>query len=388
VAVRQPRQFQPEEIELLTTAGNAIGVAVENARLYEEQRQAAAELRVSERKYRTLFENANDAIWVHDVEGRFTSANKACEKLTGYLVEELLGKNVSELLSEESLSLARMVARKLLNGEPVEHGYEQRIIRKDGSEAIIAISTSLVTSQGQPTGFQNIARDVTEERELQDNLRSHLREILRAQEEERRRIARELHDDTAQSLLLMMRYLDKVALASQHKLPQPVEETLNQLYQLAKDTYDSMRRYAQDLRPRILDDFGLIAALEWMTEDLNRGWGIDAHVEVVGGKRTLSPETQLVLFRIAQESLSNIKKHAEASKAVIKLELDDRIRMSVIDDGKGFILPRRLSALANSGKLGLAGMEERAHLLGGTLNIQSEPGKGTAVIVDLPSFEE
>ena len=139
--------------------------------------------------------------------------------------------------------------------------------------------------------------------------------------------------------------------------------------------------------PLFLDDFGLTAALEWVAEDLRKGEGIDVQVEVLGGKRTLSPEVQLVLFRIAQESLSNIRKHAASSKAVIKLEIDNGIRMSVTDNGKGFVLPRHLNDLTNSGKLGLAGMEERAHLFGGTLTIQSEPEKGTVVIVALP-FEE
>ncbi|GAI37297.1 unnamed protein product, partial [marine sediment metagenome] len=142
----------------------------------------------------------------------------------------------------------------------------------------------------------------------------------------------------------------------------------------------------QDLRPRILDDLGLIPALEWMAEDLEENYGIDAHVEVTGMEQTLPAETQLLLFRIAQEALTNIRRHAEASRAVVKLEFgDNSIKMAVSDNGRGFELPERMDDLANIGKLGLAGMRERARLLGGTLEVQSTPGKGTTLIVEVPS---
>jgi signal transduction histidine kinase len=113
--------------------------------------------------------------------------------------------------------------------------------------------------------------------------------------------------------------------------------------------------------------------------------GIDAYVEVIGMEQTLPAETQLVLFRIAQEALSNTRRHAQASKAVVQLEVKNtNIKMTVSDNGKGFKLPERIGDLASSGKLGLAGMQERAQLLGGRLRLQSEPGKGTIVTVEAP----
>lgn len=123
-----------------------------------------------------------------------------------------------------------------------------------------------------------------------------------------------------------------------------------------------------------------------MTEDLAKKHGIDAQVKVIGSERSLPAEVELLLFRIAQEALTNTRRHAEASRARITLEFgDDKVVLTVNDNGKGFKLPRRLGDLASVGKLGLAGMQERARLIGGRLELQSEVGKGTTLIVEVPS---
>ena len=359
-------------------------------RLRKEQEKltfALAKLRLSEESYRDLFQNAIDAIWVHDLNGNITAANTATEELTGYTTDELLGKNAKGFLSEDGLALAGMVKTKLLKGEPVEPRYQQRLFRSDGTEAIMEITTRLITKNGQPIAFQNIARDVTEERRMRDNMRFYLRKVLAAQEEERKRIARDLHDETAQSLLLLIHRLDAIASESRDKITQSIQEKLTQLRSLAAETLHGIRRYAQELRPAILDDLGLLAALEWLADGLITEKGIEVEVQDVLGQ-ALPQEAQLVLFRIAQEALGNIRKHAEASKAVIRLESGVRkMRMTITDNGKGFEVPKQLSDLASTGKLGLTGMQERAYLLHGTLSIQSEPGKGTTVIVEIPLEE-
>lgn len=179
--------------------GEIIGV-IESLDDITERKRAEEALHESEKSFRALFEGAYDAIWVHDLEGNIQTANKAATELGGYPVEELLGMNVKSFLSDESLELAREVSRKLTEHQPIDLPYELRLIRKDGSEAICMVSTNLITSDGEPKGFQNIARDVTQEKRMQDNLRYYLQEITKAQEEERKRIARELHDDTVQLL--------------------------------------------------------------------------------------------------------------------------------------------------------------------------------------------
>lgn len=346
---------------------------------------AMTSLRASEEKYRELFQNASDAIWIHDLDGRMIVANKACEKMTGYTVDELVGRNVTQFLSEEALALAREVKRRLLRGEPVEERYEQRIFRRDGTEAVMELATSLVQHDGQPVAFHNIARDVTDERKMRDSMRFYLRKVLAAQEEERKRLAREIHDDTAQSMLLLTHRLDAIASDPKNKLSKPVAEKLTGLHSLAIDTLDRLRLYAQDLRPAILDDLGLEAALQWMADKVITEDWIDVDVELDVHGHELPHEAQLTLFRIAQEALVNTKRHAEASRVVVRLEADgEKIQMTISDNGKGFEVPKPLSELSSTDKLGLIGMQERAQLLRGTLNILSEPGKGTVIVAEIP----
>jgi len=216
-------------------------------------------------------------------------------------------------------------------------------------------------------------------------MRYYVQLITEAQEEERKRIARELHDDVSPSLLLLIQHLDAITSRTRPKLSKPLKENLESLRSQAIEALEQLRHCAQDLRPRILDDLGLIAALEWMAEDLEENYGIKAHVEVIGVEGGLPAEVQLLLFRIAQEALSNIRRHSEAFTAIVRLEfVGSNITMTVSDNGKGFELPQRIEDLASVGKLGIMGMSERARLLSGTLEIKSELGKGTQVVAKLP----
>ena len=342
--------------------------------------------KLTEQNYRYLFENASDAIWVHDLKGNVTTANKAFEKLTGYTPEEFVGTDIMRLcVSEECLKVAREVQQRLLNGEDIEQPYEQRLLRKDGTARIMKVATSLITINGEVKGFQHIARDVTEERQVQENMRFYIEQITRAQEDERKRIARELHDNVAQTLLLLIQRLATITSRARPKLSSSLKENLEDLRFKTIEALEDLRHFAQDLRPPILDDFGLIPALEWVTEELVKNYGIDAHVEVIGIEQSLPDEVQLLLFRMAQEALRNVWKHSEASRAWVTVEFgDDKNVLTVKDNGKGFKLPERVGDIASRGKLGLIGMQERARLIGGSLRLQSEPGKGTTVTVEVP----
>jgi PAS domain S-box-containing protein len=385
VAMRGRRQFRRDEVELLTAIGNQIGVAVENARLYEQEREATMQLRVSEERYRELFENANDAIWVHDLEGNIIAANRASEKLTGYTVEELLQAsklNVSAFLSDDGLIMAKDIRRRLLKNEPVIQPYEQRIFRKDGTEAILMITTNLLTEGGRPVAFQHIARDVTEEKRMRENLQFYLRQINRAQEEERKRIARELHDDTIQYMVVLARQLDELA-SSSKGLSDEERLHLENLRQQINSIMEGVRRLSHDLRPATLDRLGLLPALEWLASQVPSG--VSVEVKAYGTERRLPAEVELVLFRIAQEALSNVRRHSQATKAEVKVEFEDKkARITVKDNGKGFALPETMGDLVKAGRLGLAGMQERIQLLNGSLKIESEPGRGTTVTVEAP----
>lgn len=214
--------------------------------------------------------------------------------------------------------------------------------------------------------------------------RFYARRITQAQEEERQRIAHELHDETLQMLIVLSRRLEALA-----AMPQPTSETarqkLSSLRELVVHTLRDARRFVRDLRPPALDHLGLVAAIRGLVNDLGDEGGILATLEVEGQARRLLSEEELTLFRIAQEALNNVRRHSGASRATVRLAfVPDRIQMAVEDNGKGFRAPERIGDLVTAGKLGLAGMGERAHTLGGTVSVRSRQGQGTSVRVELP----
>ncbi len=384
IAMHRHRQFNQDEVELLVAIGNQIGVAVENARLYEQERRVAEQLRTSEERYRELFQNAHDAIWVHDTDGNIVSANAAAARLTGYGVEELCHMNVKSFLSEESLNLAKEVRTKLLDGVPVVQPYEQKLITKEGAEVILKLTTSVVEVNGNPIGFQHIARDVTQEKQMQESLRFYLRQISMAQEEERKRIARELHDDTIQALVVLARELDDIA-SSQKGLSEYKKILLDILRDRVNDIMAGVRRLSQDLRPPALDRLGLIPALEWLASDIERHSELKIKVKTYGISRRFPPEVELMLFRVVQEALRNVWRHSEVTSATVILVLSEKkIEITIVDNGKGFDIPETMDDLVRHGKLGLAGMQERIRLIGGSLKIESKPGRGTTVVIEAP----
>ncbi len=385
VAMHRHRQFNQDEVELLAAVGNQIGVAIENASLFEEERKVAEQLRVSEERYRALFQNAHDAIWVHDMDGNIVSANVAAARLTGYEVEELCRMNVKSFLSEGSLHLAKEIRSQLLDKRAASQPYEQKLITKEGVEAILKLTTDVVEVNGEAIGFQHIARDVTEEKRMQESLRFYLGQITMAQEEERKRIARELHDETIQSLVVLARQLDDIASGGKG-LSEYKKILLDILRERINNIMADVRRLSQDLRPPALDRLGLLPALEWLASDIGKRSGMNIEVTVKGVSRRFSPEVELVLFRVAQEALRNTLRHSQATSAEVAVEFGEKlIRIIVKDNGQGFYLPETTGDLVKRGRLGLAGMQERIKLVGGSLKISSKPGKGTIVTIEAPA---
>lgn len=384
IGMHNLRHFQTEEIDLLNTIAGQIASALENAYLYDEARRIADRLYKSERDYRSLFENAHDAIWFHNFDGTMLAANEATAQLTGYDIDMLIGMNVSRFFSEGELQAAKLIHDKLLAGEKIEQPYEQKLIRKDGILATVMLASSLITFDGQPVGFQHIARDITEEKRMQDDLRFYLKQITQAQEEERKRISRELHDDTAQYLFAMSRQIDNY-IRSDGTLNKQQLTFLNEMRQRIGDTLQGVRRFSQDLRPSIIDDLGLMPAVQWLVKKVQEEQSIKSNLIVIGNERRFSLEVELVLFRIIQEALSNIYRHACASKAEVVIKFNkSSVYIIISDNGRGFKIPANFVDFSSSGKLGLLGMSERVLLINGSIDIKSEPKKGTIVKVKAP----
>jgi len=334
----------------------------------EEEQRCPEQLRASEKRYRELFENASDAIWVQDSTGRLVDANAACARLTGYKLHELIGRP----------------ARRLLR-QPLAAGrHELPLRRKDGSEVIVELVVTPIPGDSQVSRWQCIVRDITERQRREETIRFFARQILRVQEEERHRIARELHDSTTQTLTVLSQRLEALAL-EQATLPQETIQRICGMRHIVKDAIEEIRRFSQNLRPPALDALGLLASLEEMAAGAQREQSITVEVRALGQVRRLEPEVELALFRIVQEALTNARRHAHPSEVIITLWFkEDSVRAAIRDDGRGVHLPDHLSDLLTTGRMGLVGIQERAQLLGGTASIRSRPGQGTTVCVELP----
>jgi PAS domain S-box-containing protein len=324
-----------------------------------------------------------------------THWNTAIESLSGLKREDIIGTDeqwrafynekrpaMADLIVDEASEeeIASYYLDKYEKSGLVEGAYEAEDFFSEiggGGRWLHFTASPIRDSRGEIIGAKETLVDVTDRRKAENNLRYYLQQVTRAQEEERRRIARELHDETAQDLVILLRQINTLA-SKGVELPEELQQQTHKIL-------DGVRRFSHDLRPPILDDLGLMPALEWLTSDLNNSFDIDIDMEVLGTARRFSPEIELVLFRIAQEALRNVWKHSKASEARVTVEFgDDKTVLTVKDNGQGFELPGEIGDLTVAGKLGLVGMQERAQLIGGTLTLQSELGKGTTVTVEVP----
>src|SRR5579859_1098567 len=237
--------------------------------------------------------------------------------------------------------------------------------------------------------LQDTLADLSSARRRQDELRDYATLITRVQEEERRRLARELHDDTAQALIALALGLDGLGRAiGQLDLTQRDKEWLASLQNLAEHTLEGVRRACRDLRPSVLDDLGLRAALEWLS-DSSSARGVPCQFSCRGVAQPTTSESEIAIFRITQEALSNIWRHSGATRASIELlYLREQLRLTIHDNGRGIMPDDSIDAAYahySQGGLGLPGMRERAALIGATLKITSSPGNGCYVELSLPT---
>lgn len=418
----QQGRFGPPDLQLLAPIGDAIGVAVENARLHQDvARQLRIQQRLNEAVTQITSELELDRILpkvlqiakeLVGADGGLIALLDQDRNLVHYPYLHNLPQRLAQVTVPTETGLAGEVATTcqpiVVRSYPdypraipafVEAGVTSSVAvpivggeQCFGALSLVSLSRArsfserdlaILTALGQQAGIA-IANA-----RLYETMRFYARQISQAQEDERRRIARELHDETIQTLIAVSRRLEAMA-ATVSTLPvetaDPALQQLGRLQELLGDATRGVRRFVQDLRPPALDHLGLVAALEGTTADLVEKDGLEASLHVQGETRRLAPEEELVLFRIAQEALSNVRRHSGASRVEVELEfLPQRVRMVITDNGHGFSAPERISDLVTSGRLGLIGMHERARLLGGTLQIQSGPGRGrTTVTVDVP----
>jgi signal transduction histidine kinase len=232
-----------------------------------------------------------------------------------------------------------------------------------------------------------LSRMASQLRAAQAGMRSYAAALLQGQEEERARLARELHDETVQTLIALEHRIHMVRRALQRD-PGTVEGRLEELSQMATDAVLEVRRVVRALRPLYLEDLGWLSALRTLVEELDKRDDLTATFTLLGRERRLDPVQELAFYRIAQEALTNVERHSQADRVDIQVIVGPEIRLVIADNGVGFRPPQRPEDLASAGHFGLVGMHERAQIIGARLTLESVQGKGTRVEISLPLEEQ
>jgi two-component system sensor histidine kinase UhpB len=343
-----------------------------------------AERRRAQELFKTLANNSPIAVYIVQ-DGKFQFVNVQFQQHAGVNESELLGMDASEFVLPEDRDMVRRMSLAMLKGER-SNPYEFRFVSHDGQIKWVIERVASIQHNGRPATLANFM-DIMERKHSEEVLmrsESQLRllsqRIIEVQEEEQARIARELHDQLGQELVALK--IEAVSLAEKLADAPVLRERARAILDLAERLDATSHRIAVSIRPEILDELGLVKAIQWYAEDFERRSGISCPVEAPVDEPMLPKQTATSAYRIVQEALTNVWKHSRASQAKIKVTARDTLlSVSVSDNGAGMDLKR----LSDMPSLGLLGMRERARLVGGRLSIKrNHGGRGTCVAAHLP----
>ena len=373
----------------LARLGAAVERALREAEERRQRRQAEEKLRESEERFRTLFQTAGSVIGVVTPEGRILEFNPEAERVTGWRREEVLGRGYLGLFVPEAYKeTVKADMGKVLAGQSTR-GLEIPLkLRGGGERPFLWNVNRLLGKDGQVLGVIAVGQDITERKraeevlqESEQKLRLLTSQILTAQESERKRISRELHDELGQSLTILklnLRAADKQLLE-----PVEVKEELGSMSLYLDEVIDKVRRLSRALCPAILEDLGLVPALNYLINEFSKYYDISHHFEDLD--HLFDKEAQIIIFRIFQEALTNIARHARATKVRLAVQESAGVALfEVEDNGQGFEVSETLSRPSMVKGLGLAALDERAKMLGGSLRIWSQKGQGTRITCTIP----
>jgi PAS domain S-box-containing protein len=351
-----------------------------------ECEQAQLALRESELKYATLVEDALIGVYILQ-DGKIEFANEKFADIYGYAKDELLGMDSLDLVHPDDRPLVKKYREKRLRGEKVPAEYESKGLKKNGDIIWVMRSFSQITYKGRPA-ISGIVADISKRRRAEEallksdkELRVLSNQLLSAEEKERKRIARELHDGIGQALSAI-KFSVENALLEQHAADNPIDlGSLEAVIPLTQKTIEEVRRIVKDLRPSILDDLGILATIRWFCREFQNVYaGIRIETTIGVEENDVSPYLKTTIYRIMQEALNNVAKHSQASFVHLQLKKNEsHLNLSIQDNGRGFNLDKAMALKTSRRGFGLASMRERAELSGATFKIDAAPGEGTKI---------
>ncbi|HEY4362057.1 MAG TPA: PAS domain S-box protein [Bryobacteraceae bacterium] len=346
-----------------------------------ERKEAELRLRESEARFRAMFENAGVGIALVNHEGVLTECNPALAQLLGYSSEELRHMSFPQFTHKDDVERDWAKFQDLIAGLSDRYAVEKRYWRKNGQLIWAHLVVSLVRdAEGKPLFSIGMVEDITQRRVAEQELRALSEKLINTQEQERTRMARELHDDIAQQLAALsisVSNLKRTISASDVEL----RTQTDRLHQRLAGAAESVRRLSHELHPAVLEHSGIAAALESYCEKFSVLNHIEVSLDAEGRFDDISPAVALCLYRVTQEALQNVAKHSAAKQAHVELSRSNgQVHLKISDEGRGFEAARSVPRAG----LGLVSMKERARLVNGTLHIDSAPGKGTRLRVSIP----
>ena len=354
----------------------------------DEQKRTAEALHKSEKRYRELFNSVPIGLYRTTPEGSILDVNPAMLDILGYPDQDtLLQNNSLEIYTDPD---DRKQLQRLLGEKGSVRDFAVQLCRHDGRSVWVSVNSSIVRdSDTQMICYEGAMADITERIASEERIHQLSQQLIQAQEDERQMISRELHDTVAQDLSVSKMSCDLI-LAELSGKRQPEADRVKEICEALQKTILGLRNMAYELRPPLLEELGLVETIYRFCEDFTQMWGLPVDFQSAGLKNLkLDYTIQINVYRLVQEGLTNIRKHASAERATLKLTAAfPNIILRVEDNGRGFDVHARAAAADNEKRMGLRSMQERVALLNGKMKLQSKPGQGTKVFIKLPFAEK
>ena len=388
---RGGKPFNMDDQSFLTDVAYRVVLAIENCRLFDSLRTEISErlsvrrdLEISQERFRSIFESVTLGIKVLDLDGNILQTNSAFQEMLGYKEDELSGKPFHNFLYADDVARGLKLFMDVKNKGVSSFRFEHRTVHRD--ETIVWARTffTVVKKDGEdgPAFIAGIVENITDQKRLELEMAELKDRLQNSMELERLRLAQELHDNPMQVLYSASYRLEEL----RTKVDPELSEALKGVKNIIQDVLHDLRATAKELRPPTIFSFGLENAIRSHAYDVQEKHpNIQLHLSLAHDGQSLPDNVRLALFRVLQQALGNVIRHAEATEVHIRFSFDaEEAHLEILDNGKGFEVPANWIDFVRQEHFGLAGAAERVNALGGVLHVESQPGKSTAVKVTIP----